>query len=83
MKAKLFGYRDINMTDKETGRLIVGTSCFFGFVSTGVQGLETTKVFINADAMNKFGFRPVVDGLVELDYGPGGRLVGVKNINEK
>ena len=83
MRAKVFGFRSINMTDKETGRLIVGDSLFVGYPSNGVNGLETTKVFINSDMARANNFKPVVDGLVNIEYGPNGRLMAITNLNDK
>lgn len=83
MKVKVFGYRDVNMKDQETGRLIVGTSLYVGYPSQGVHGLETRKIFFNADMLRSNGLTPVKDGFIDIEYGPNGRIVSAHNINDK
>lgn len=83
MKVKVFGYRDVNMKDQETGRLIVGTSLYVGYPSQGVNGLETRKIFFNADMMHNNGLKPIIDGFINIEYGPNGRIMGASNINDK
>lgn len=83
MKAKVFGYRDVNMVDKETNKPIVGTSFFVGYPTEGVQGLETRKVFFSATRMRELGLRPVVDGFIQLEFGPNGKAYSAINLNDK
>lgn len=83
MHAMLHGFRHIDMTDRETGRLIVGYTCFISFPSEGVQGLETAKQFISDGLAAANGWKPVLGELLNIEFTPKGRVSSVSTVQEK
>lgn len=83
MKVKVLGYRDVNMTDKETGRLIVGTSLHVCYPNDGVKGLETRKIFFSSDRMRDMKYVPVPDTYANLEFGPSGKAYSIVALNDK
>lgn len=78
MKCTLYGFRRVDMTD-ERGRQIKGNSIFVGYPSNGVEGHETTKLFVSDDMAYLTNWVPAVGAELELDFTPRGRLSAVRD----
>lgn len=83
MRVKVLGYREVNMVDDKTGRPIVGVTLFISYPMDGVFGEMATKQYISDQLRSACGFRPEVGKVVNLEYGPNGRPVGVYPLDEK
>lgn len=83
MQAMLHGFRRIDMTDQQTGRLIGGYSCFISYPSEGVVGLETSKQFVSDDLAKANSWTPEVGKMLNLDYTPKGRVSAISTVREK
>lgn len=81
MRGKMLGFRRVDMMD-DRNRPIVGHSCFVGYPSRGVEGMETTKVFVSDELAAFYKFVPLVNGEVDLQFDPRGRLAGISNVNK-
>lgn len=78
MEAMLFGVRRIDMTD-DSGRKIRGYSCFVGYPSPGVDGMETQKVFVSDELAGDCAWSPSVGKGVNVDFSPKGKLIRITN----
>lgn len=83
MQAMLHGFRRVDMTDRETGRVVQGYSCFISYPSDGVVGMETAKQWISDDMAQACKWRPEINCLLNLDFTPKGRVCGVSTVHEK
>ena len=79
MKVHVYGFRNVDMQDQDTGRRISGVSLYIGYPNDGVEGMQTAKVFINSAMLTNYKFTPRVGVDVNIEYGPTGRPVGISN----
>ena len=80
MKAKLYGYRRVDMVDSKDGRRVVGYTCYIGYQSAGVIGLEAKKQWVPEDIALSCGFRPEADCDLEVEFTPYGKLSSICNV---
>lgn len=83
MQAMLLGVRRVDMTDQKSGRPIKGFSCFIAFPSEGVEGEETSKVFVSDDFASLCAWSPEVGMPVNLDFTPKGKICRIETIRSK
>ena len=83
MQAMLLGVRRVDMTDQQSGRPIKGFSCFYSFPSNGVEGLETSKVFVSDELATSCAWSPIVGNPVDLDFTPKGKVCRIETIRSK
>lgn len=78
MRATLYGYRRVDMTD-DAGRSINGYSCYIGFISHGVDGEETAKVFVGDPLARDCKFVPKAKGKIVVEFNQKGKICGIMN----
>lgn len=78
MRATLYGYRRVDMTD-DNGRSINGYSCYIGFISQGVDGEETAKVFVGDPLARDCKFVPKAKGKIVVEFNQKGKICGIMN----
>lgn len=83
MKAMLHGYRRVDMTDRDTGRVVQGYSCYISYPSDGIVGVETAKQWISDDMARACNWAPEVNCYIDLDFTPRGRVCGVVTVKDK
>ena len=83
MQAMLLGVRRVDMKDDFSGKMINGFSCFIAFSSQGVDGQETSKIFISDEFATTCAWSPVVGMPVNLDFTPKGKVCRIETVRSK
>lgn len=63
----IVGIREMDFVSKDGSR-VNGTQFFYEMESPGVEGFQTGKLFISAQARSTFGFLPRVGESVKVEY---------------
>lgn len=83
MQAMLHGVRRIDMVGRDDGVPVKGFSLFISYPSEGVQGCETSKLFISDQMATASGWSPEVGKLVMIDFTPKGKVSAISTVREK
>lgn len=83
MKAMLHGVRRIDMVGRDDGVPVKGFSLFISYPSEGVQGCETSKLFVSDAMVASSSWSPEVGKLVMIDFTPKGKISAISTVHEK
>lgn len=82
MICPIYGIRRVDMVD-ESNKPINGYSCFIGIVADGVEGYQTTKVFIRDSICQLSGYKPSLSEPANIEFNPNGKVAGIYPVNAK
>lgn len=74
-KWKVVGWRDVNFTDQQNGKQVIGVSLFLARPGgNGVHGLEVMKLFYNPAYVE---YPPVENQMVIITYNRYGKVASI------
>lgn len=80
MNGKILGYREYSFTDKDTKRLVEGTSIFVAYPKQGYEGEIAKKVSLSKKRITDNGLDIYVGAPIEIVYDDEGKIESVYNI---
>lgn len=74
MKVTYLGRRETSFTDGKTGELVEGTSIFYAYAASNVEGLASGKFFIKKGSaiLLPQGLKP--NGMLNLEFNQYGKV---------
>lgn len=76
---KIVGIREVQFTDKDSGREISGTSYYYTMEenSVSLEGVSTGKFFVSADYADRLTYTPKLEDEVQLTYNRYGKVADI------
>lgn len=82
MRAKLTGFRRVDMEASAGSNAVHGYSCYFLYPESGVTGLVAEKRFVSDEICSGCQFVPQADTDVTIDFTPKGRVGWIEKISD-